>query len=479
MQVAMIGAGYVGLVSGACFAEFGASVTFVDVDESKIARLREGRMPIYEPGLDDLVRRNVEQRRLRFTTDFGESVGDAELIFIAVGTPSRRGDGHADLSFVFDAVRRIAPLLRGYSVVVDKSTVPVGTARQVSRIVSEVNPEAEFDVASNPEFLREGAAIGDFMRPDRVVIGVESDRAEERLRALYRPLNLVEVPIVVTDLETAELIKYAANAFLATKISFINEMAALCEAVGADVHAVARGVGLDGRIGRKFLHPGPGFGGSCFPKDTLALVRIAQEHGTPSRIVESVIEVNANQGRRMIAKIRSALGGSEAGKVIAVLGLTFKPETDDVREAPLARDSPRARRERRADPGDGSEGHRRGALAPARVDRIRRRRLRDTRRRRRSGAAHGVERLPRSRPGRNETADAGNGIHRPAQRLRTGTGTFPGVRLHVRRARTQRKTSPAGWGITTFAVRTNPSTDARRRGTSGVAEMGANDEVPW
>ena len=334
MQVAMIGAGYVGLVSGACFAEFGASVTCIDVDESKIARLREGRMPIYEPGLDDLVRRNVEQRRLRFTTDFGESVGDAELIFIAVGTPSRRGDGHADLSFVFDAVRRIAPLLRGYSVLVDKSTVPVGTARQVSRIVTEVNPEAEFDVASNPEFLREGAAIGDFMRPDRVVIGVESDRAEERLRALYRPLNLVEVPIVVTDLETAELIKYAANAFLATKISFINEMAALCEAVGADVHAVARGVGLDGRIGRKFLHPGPGFGGSCFPKDTLALVRIAQEHGTPSRIVESVIEVNAGQRRRMIAKIRSALGGSEAGKVIAVLGLTFKPETDDVREAP-------------------------------------------------------------------------------------------------------------------------------------------------
>ena len=334
MQVAMIGAGYVGLVSGACFAEFGASVTCIDVDESKIARLREGRMPIYEPGLDDLVRRNVEQRRLRFTTDFGESVGDAELIFIAVGTPSRRGDGHADLSFVFDAVRRIAPRLRGYSVLVDKSTVPVGTARQVSRIVTEVNPEAEFDVASNPEFLREGAAIGDFMRPDRVVIGVESDRAEERLRALYRPLNLVEVPIVVTDLETAELIKYAANAFLATKISFINEMAALCEAVGADVHAVARGVGLDGRIGRKFLHPGPGFGGSCFPKDTLALVRIAQEHGTPSRIVESVIEVNAGQRRRMIAKIRSALGGSEAGKVIAVLGLTFKPETDDVREAP-------------------------------------------------------------------------------------------------------------------------------------------------
>ena len=334
MNIAMIGAGYVGLVSGACFAEFGASVTCIDVDASKIARLDQGRMPIYEPGLDELVRRNVEQGRLRFTTAFDGSVGDAELIFIAVGTPSRRGDGHADLSFVYDAVRRIAPLLRSYSVVVGKSTVPIGTARQVERIIAEVNPDADFDVASNPEFLREGAAIGDFMRPDRVVIGVESRRAEEKLRALYRPLNLVEVPLVVTSLETAELIKYAANAFLATKISFINEMAALCEAVGADVHAVARGIGLDGRIGRKFLHPGPGYGGSCFPKDTLALVRTAQEFGTPSRIIESVVEVNAAQRRRMIAKIRNALGGSEAGKVIAVLGLTYKPETDDVRESP-------------------------------------------------------------------------------------------------------------------------------------------------
>ena len=334
MKVSMIGAGYVGLVSGACFSEFGASVTCLDVDASKIARLREGRMPIYEPGLAELVRRNADQGRLRFTTDFEDGVGGAELIFIAVGTPSRRGDGHADLSFVYDAVRRIAPLLRGYSVVVDKSTVPVGTARRVARLIREVNPEADFDVASNPEFLREGAAIGDFMRPDRVVIGVESVRAEETLRALYRPLNLVEVPFVVTDLETAELIKYAANAFLATKISFINEMASLCEAVGADVHAVARGIGLDGRIGRKFLHPGPGFGGSCFPKDALALVRTAQEHGTPSRIVESVVEVNAAQRSRMIAKIRRALDGDVAGKVIAVLGLTFKPETDDVREAP-------------------------------------------------------------------------------------------------------------------------------------------------
>lgn len=334
MNIAMIGAGYVGLVSGACFAEFGASVTCIDVDASKIARLDEGRMPIYEPGLDELVQRNVEQGRLRFTTEFDGSVGDAELIFIAVGTPSRRGDGHADLSFVYDAVRQVAPLLRNYSVVVDKSTVPIGTAREVERIIAEVNPEADFEVASNPEFLREGAAIGDFMRPDRIVIGVESQRAEALLRALYRPLNLVEVPIVVTSLETAELIKYAANAFLATKISFINEMAALCEAVEADVHDVARGIGLDGRIGRKFLHPGPGYGGSCFPKDTLALVRTAQEFGTPCRIIESVVEVNATQRRRMIAKIRTAIGGSEAGKVIAVLGLTYKPETDDMRESP-------------------------------------------------------------------------------------------------------------------------------------------------
>ena len=288
MNIAMIGSGYVGLVSGACFSEFGASVTCIDVDASKIARLDEGRIPIYEPGLDELVARNVGQGRLRFTTDFERAVGGAELIFIAVGTPSRRGDGHADLSFVYDAARRIAPFLRDDSVVVDKSTVPVGTARQVKRIVSEINPETDFDVASNPEFLREGAAIADFMRPDRIVIGVESDRAEARLRALYRPLNLIEVPIVVTGLETAELIKYAANAFLATKISFINEMAALCEALGADVHDVARGMGLDGRIGRKFLHPGPGYGGSCFPKDTLALVRTGQACGAPSRIVESV-----------------------------------------------------------------------------------------------------------------------------------------------------------------------------------------------
>ena len=334
MDVVMLGAGYVGLVSGACFSEFGANVTCIDLDGGRIDRLRRGDLPIYEPGLSDLVARNVDEGRLEFTTDGSEAISAADLVFIAVGTPSRRGDGHADLSYVYDAARGIAPHLRGYTVVVDKSTVPVGTARQVGRVIAEVNPGAEFDVASNPEFLREGAAISDFMRPDRVVIGVESERAEKLLRALYRPLNLIETPIIVTDLESAELIKYASNAFLATKISFINEMAAVCEVVGADVHAVARGMGLDGRIGRKFLHPGPGYGGSCFPKDTLALVRTAQEHNVSCRIVEAVIEVNAAQRARMIRKIRNALGGSESGKTLAVLGLTFKPETDDMRDAP-------------------------------------------------------------------------------------------------------------------------------------------------
>jgi UDPglucose 6-dehydrogenase len=334
MNVVMIGSGYVGLVSGACFAEFGANVVCLDVDERKIERLNAGEIPIYEPGLEDLVARNVVQGRLRFCTEFAEPVSQADLIFVAVGTPTRRGDGHADLTYVFAAAQQIATHLSGYTVIVDKSTVPVGTARQVQRIVKESNPDAYFDVASNPEFLREGAALSDFMRPDRVVLGVESERAEALLRQLYRPLNLIETPIVVTNLESAELIKYAANAFLATKISFINEMSSLCENVGADVHAVARGMGLDGRIGKKFLHAGPGYGGSCFPKDTLALVRIAQEHDSPCRIVESVVEVNAAQKARMIRKIRGALGGSETDKTIAVLGLTFKPETDDMREAP-------------------------------------------------------------------------------------------------------------------------------------------------
>ncbi|TGD71863.1 UDP-glucose/GDP-mannose dehydrogenase family protein [Mangrovimicrobium sediminis] len=334
MNVVMIGAGYVGLVSGACFSEFGANVVCVDLNQERIDALTAGQIPIYEPGLSSLVTRNREAGRLRFTTALAEAVTEADLVFIAVGTPTRRGDGHADLGYVYAAARDIAPHLRGYTVVVDKSTVPVGTAAQVRRIIAETNPGADFDVASNPEFLREGAAISDFLRPDRVVLGVESSRAESLLRELYRPLNLIEAPILVTDLESAELIKYAANAFLATKISFINEISQLCEAVGADVHAVARGMGLDGRIGKKFLHAGPGYGGSCFPKDTLALVRTAQEYGVSSRIVESVVEVNAAQKARMVQKVRHALDGSEAGKRIAVLGLTFKPETDDMRDAP-------------------------------------------------------------------------------------------------------------------------------------------------
>ncbi len=334
MKVALVGAGYVGLVSGACFAEFGAGVTCIDVDSGRIDQLNKGVIPIYEPGLAELIGKNREQGRLSFQAGYDETIAGSDLVFIAVGTPARRGDGHADLKYVYQAVRDIAPLLDGYTVIVDKSTVPVGTARNAARIVGEVNPDADFDIAANPEFLRQGAALADFMRPDRVVIGVESKRAEQVLRELYRPLNLIEIPTVVTDLESAELIKYAANAFLATKISFINEMSALCEAVGADVHAVARGIGLDGRIGRKFLHPGPGYGGSCFPKDTRALVRMAQENNVTSRIVETVMEVNEAQKTRMIGKIRNALGGSENGKTIAVLGLAFKPETDDMREAP-------------------------------------------------------------------------------------------------------------------------------------------------
>jgi len=334
MNVVMIGAGYVGLVSGACFAEFGASVICLDKDETKINALREGKIPIYEPGLDELVKRNVAAGRLSFSTELEGAVAEADLVFIAVGTPTRRGDGYADLKYVYAASAEVAAHLRGYTVIVDKSTVPVGTAREVQRIIKKTNPDAEFDVASNPEFLREGSAISDFMRPDRIVLGVESERAEATLRELYRPLNLIETPIVVTDLESAEMIKYAANAFLATKISFINEISQLCEKTCADVHAVAKGMGLDGRIGRKFLHAGPGYGGSCFPKDTVALIRMAQEHGVSSRIIEAVTEVNASQKARMVSKIKQALGGNVADKTIAVLGLTFKPETDDMRDSP-------------------------------------------------------------------------------------------------------------------------------------------------
>jgi len=334
MKVTMLGCGYVGLVSGACFAEFGANVTCFDVDKKKVDRLQDGEMLIYEPGLSDLVKKNVNQGRLSFTESLNTCIPDSDLIFVAVGTPTRRGDGHADLTYVYQAVQNIAPLLNGYTVIVDKSTVPVGTARNVKRVILETNPEADFDVASNPEFLREGAAISDLMRPDRVVIGIENKRAEEALRELYRPMSLIETPIFSTDLESAELIKYASNAFLATKISFINEISMLCDEVGADIHAVAKGMGMDSRIGEKFLRPGPGFGGSCFPKDTQALVRTAQEHGASSRIIETVIEVNEAQKARMIKKIREALGGKESGKTLAVLGLTFKPETDDMREAP-------------------------------------------------------------------------------------------------------------------------------------------------
>jgi UDPglucose 6-dehydrogenase len=339
MRIAVIGTGYVGLVSGACFSEFGVSVTCVDTDAAKIARLRRGEMPIWEPGLDALVAANAAAGRLSFTTKLAPAVDGADAVFIAVGTPSRRGDGHADLSYVFAAAKEIGRALAetragDYTVVVTKSTVPVGTGREVAAILSRVCPAARFDVASNPEFLREGSAIGDFMRPDRVVIGTDSEQARAVMRQLYRPLYLMETPMLFTDIETAELIKYAANAFLATKITFINEIADLCERVGADVQDVARGIGLDGRIGRKFLHAGPGFGGSCFPKDCTALVRTAREAEAELSIVETVLQVNEERKARMADRIVAACGGSVAGKTIAVLGLTFKPNTDDMRDAP-------------------------------------------------------------------------------------------------------------------------------------------------
>jgi UDPglucose 6-dehydrogenase len=338
MRIAMIGTGYVGLVSGACFSEFGVSVTCVDKDAGKIERLMRGEVPIFEPGLDQLVASNAAAGRLSFTTDLKAAVNDADAVFIAVGTPSRRGDGHADLSYVFAAASEIAEALAKRTgertVVVTKSTVPVGTGRKVERILEDALPPDRFDVASNPEFLREGSAIQDFMRPDRVVIGTESEHARTVLGALYRPLYLLETPMVFTSLETAELIKYAANAFLATKITFINEMADLCEAVGADVQDVARGIGLDGRIGRKFLHAGPGFGGSCFPKDCQALVRSAELAETPLSIVETVLRVNDARKTRMAERIVAACGGAVAGKILAVLGLTFKPNTDDMRDSP-------------------------------------------------------------------------------------------------------------------------------------------------
>ena len=334
MHIAMIGSGYVGLVSGACFADFGHTVVCIDNNEGKIEALNAGKTPIFEPGLQDLVGTNVHQRRLSFSTDLKEAVASSQAVFIAVGTPSRRGDGHADLSYVYQAAREIAANLAGFTVIVTKSTVPVGTGDEVERIIRETRPDADFAVVSNPEFLREGAAIGDFKRPDRIVIGVEDKRAEAVMREIYRPLYLNEAPFVITGRRTAELTKYAANAFLATKITFINEIADLCEQTGANVQDVARGIGLDKRIGAKFLHPGPGYGGSCFPKDTQALIKTAQDHGAPIRIVEEVARINDQRKRAMARKVMAACGGTVRGKTIAILGLTFKPNTDDMRDSP-------------------------------------------------------------------------------------------------------------------------------------------------
>ena len=334
MRIAIIGSGYVGLVSGACFADFGHVVTCVDLDEHKIAALAAGRIPIFEPGLDELVAGNVEAGRLKFSTALEPAVAEADVVFVAVGTPSRRGDGQADLSYVHDAARMIAAALRGFTVIVTKSTVPVGTGDAVERIIAETNPSADFCVVSNPEFLREGAAISDFKRPDRIVIGIADERAREVMTEVYRPLFLNQSPLLFVSRRSAELIKYAANSFLAMKVTFINEMADLCEAVDANVQDVARGIGLDGRIGSKFLHAGPGFGGSCFPKDTLALVKTAQQHGSPVRLIETTVAINDERKRGMAQKVIAACGGDVRGKTVAILGLTFKPNTDDLRESP-------------------------------------------------------------------------------------------------------------------------------------------------
>lgn len=334
MRIAMIGTGYVGLVSGVCFSDFGHDVICVDKDPDKIAMLERGEVPIYEPGLDELMAKNVKDGRLTFTLDLKTAVKDADAVFIAVGTPTRRGDGHADLTYVYAAAEEIANAITGYTVVVTKSTVPLGTNRQVKQVIRKANPKADYDVASNPEFLREGAAIDDFMHPDRVVVGVQSDRAQDVMDGIYRPLSLRDYPVIYTDLESAEMIKYAANAFLATKITFINEIASLCERTGADVKQVAKGMGMDGRIGDKFLHAGPGYGGSCFPKDTSALARMGQEHAVPMQITETVIKVNDEIKRRMIDKVMDLCDGNVNGKVIAILGVTFKPNTDDMRDAP-------------------------------------------------------------------------------------------------------------------------------------------------
>ncbi len=334
MKIAMIGTGYVGLVSGVCFSDFGHDVICVDKDPAKIDLLEQGHVPIYEPGLNQLMAKNVEAGRLSFSGDLAEAVRVSDAVFIAVGTPTRRGDGHADLTYVMAAAEEIARAISGYTVVVTKSTVPVGTNRQVKHTITKANPKADFEVVSNPEFLREGAAIDDFMHPDRVVVGVQHERAADVMKDIYRPLYLRDFPVLITDLESAEMIKYAANAFLATKITFINEIAALCERTGADVKQVAKGMGMDGRIGDKFLHAGPGYGGSCFPKDTSALARMGQEYAVPMQITETVIKVNDEIKRRMIDKVMGLCDGNVNGKVIAILGVTFKPNTDDMRDAP-------------------------------------------------------------------------------------------------------------------------------------------------
>ncbi len=334
MKITVVGTGYVGLVSGTCFAEFGVNVVCVDKDKEKIKKLKKGIIPIFEPGLKELVKKNIEEKRLFFKTNLAESLKGSEAVFIAVGTPSRRGDGHADLSYVYSAAKEIGKNLKSYAVIVNKSTVPIGTGKEVYKIIEKINPQLEFDVASNPEFLREGSAINDFMRPDRVVIGSENQRAQNILKELYRPLYLLETPILFTKRETAELIKYAANSFLATKIAFINEISDLCEKVGANVSDVSTGIGLDGRIGKKFLHPGPGYGGSCFPKDTLALVKTAQDFKSPLKLIEQVVDSNKKRKKSMYKRILKAIPKDDSNKVISILGLTFKPNTDDMRDSP-------------------------------------------------------------------------------------------------------------------------------------------------
>ena len=428
MRIAMIGSGYVGLVSGACFAQFGHDVVCIDKEEGKIARLRKGEMPIYEPGLDKLVADNVKAGRLAFSTKLDDAVGNADAVFIAVGTPTRRGDGHADLTYVYAAAAEVADAIRGYTVVVTKSTVPVGTGREVARIIRETQPSAEFDVCSNPEFLREGAAIEDFMKPDRVVIGVESQRARDVMAQVYRPLNLIQTPMVFTNIETAEVTKYAGNAFLATKITFINEIADLCEKVGADVHDVARGIGLDGRIGRKFLHPGPGFGGSCFPKDTLALAYTAREVNAPQTIVEQVIEVNNARKKRMAAKVIDFCGGSVKGLTVGVLGLTFKPNTDDMRDAPSLDIVPALQAAGAKIVAFDPEGMARGRPHAA-GHHLRQDRLRGGVRGGRPGRDHRVARVPRPRPASYQADDAPAAHRRPAQHLQSRGDARPGLHL--------------------------------------------------